>query len=231
MIEEPELYLGPQAQRHLHRLIRRLARGGNQVLYSTHAAVFLSVHRLEELALVRHDPRRGTTVLQPSALSDRESFRAFAELDAERAELFLARAALLVEGRSEKLAFPFVFEAVGADADREAVAIVDCGGKGNLPLYARICNECGIPYIVVHDRDAPRGKRPVESERVTNRRIAEAAGRRRTVQLVPDFEAVAGLRGRREKAEQAWRHFSTNGGTPPEQLAEAVRRVVRAARR
>jgi hypothetical protein len=193
--------------------------------------LYLGPHRLEELALVRHDPRRGTTVLQPSALSDRESFRAFTELDAERAELFLARAALLVEGRSEKLAFPFVFEAVGADADREAVAIVDCGGKGNLPLYARICNECGIPYIVAHDRDAPRGKRPVESERVTNRRIAEAAGRRRTVQLVPDFEAGAGLRGRREKAEQAWRHFSTNGGTPPEQLAEAVRRVVRAARR
>jgi predicted ATP-dependent endonuclease of OLD family len=231
LVEEPELYLGPQAQRHLHRLLRRLARAGNQVLYSTHAAVFLSVDRLEELALVRHNARLGTTVAQPSALSNRESFRAFAEFDAERAELFLARAALLVEGRSEKLAFPFVFEALGADADREAVAIVDCGGKGNLPLYARICNECGIPYVVVHDRDAPKGKRPVESERISNRRIAEAAGRRRTVQLVPDFEAVAGLRGSREKAEQAWRHFSTNGGSPPEPLAEAARRVLRAARR
>ena len=39
------------------------------------------------------------------------------EFDAERAELFLARGALLVEGRTEKLAFPFVFRALGHDVD------------------------------------------------------------------------------------------------------------------
>ncbi|HET8606037.1 MAG TPA: TOPRIM nucleotidyl transferase/hydrolase domain-containing protein [Gaiellaceae bacterium] len=234
LLEEPELFLSPQTQRHLYRLVRRLAENGNQVLYSTHAAVFLSVDRLEELALVRHNRRLGTAVAQPTPLSDRESFRAFAEFDAERAELFLSRAALLVEGRTEKLAFPFVFAALGLDPDREAVAIVDCGGKGNLPLFSRICNECGIPYVVVHDRDAPRGRPPVGSEEVVNRRILETAGRRRTVQLTPDFEAVAGLRrGGREKAEVAWRHFSANGNgaEPPRPLAEAARRVVSAARR
>lgn len=233
LIEEPELYLSPQAQRHLYRQIRRLSESGNQVLYSTHASIFLSVDRLEELALVRHDRRTGTTLAQPSPLSNRESFRAFAEFDAERAELFLSRAALLVEGRTEKLAFPFVFEALGYDADREAVAIVDCGGKGNLPLFARICNECGIPYVVVHDRDAPLGRRPIESEQVVNRRIVETAGRRRTVQLVPDFEAVAGLHGGREKPANAWRHFSESGPADgvPKPLADAVRRAVRSARR
>jgi hypothetical protein len=230
LIEEPELFMGPQAQRHLYRLLRALSENGNQVLYSTHAGVFLSVDRLEELALVRHNRRLGTTVARPSPLSNRESFRAFAEFDAERAELFLARAALLVEGRTEKIAFPFVFAALGYDPDREAIAIVDCGGKGNLPLFARICNECGIPYVVVHDRDAPEGLPPVESEQVANMRILEAAGRRRTVQLVPDFEAVAGLRRSREKAVQAWRHFSTNGDVAPE-LADAVTRVVKAARK
>ena len=102
-----------------------------------------------------------------------------------------------------------------------------------MPLFARICSECGIPYVVVHDRDAPQGRRPVESERVVNVRIAEIAGKRRTVQLVPDFEAVAGLHRRgREKAEMAWRHFSENGGSAavPKQLATAVRRAVREAR-
>jgi predicted ATP-dependent endonuclease of OLD family len=230
LIEEPELYMGPQAQRYLYRLLRLLSEQGNQVLYSTHAGVFLSVDRLEELAMVRHNRRLGTTVSQPTALSDRESFRAFAEFDAERAELFLARAALLVEGRTEKLAFPFVFSALGLDPDAEGVAVVDCGGKGNLPLFALICNECAVPYVVVHDRDAPEGRWPVESERVANKRILEAAGRRRTVQLVPDFEAVAGLEPGREKAAKAWRHFNENGDVP-QQLAEAVTRVVRAARR
>ena len=51
------------------------------------------------------------------------------------------------------------------------------------------------------------------------------------MQLVPDFEGVAGLKHSREKAAKAWRHFSNGNGSVPEPLAEAVRRVVKAARR
>ena len=61
------------------------------------------------------------------------------EFDAERAELFFSRAAILVEGMTEKMAFPFVFGALGHDADREQISIVECGGKSNLPLFVEIC--------------------------------------------------------------------------------------------
>ena len=160
LIEEPELYLSPPAQRHLHRLLRALAsRGRNQVLYSTHSPVFLGVDKLDELVLVRHDERTGTTLLQPEALTRKQAFRMVAELDAERAEMFLARAVMLVEGRTEKVALPFVFSALGLDADQEAITVVDCQGKGNIPLFAEICNACHIPYVVLHDRDAPRKRR------------------------------------------------------------------------
>jgi hypothetical protein len=153
LIEEPELYLSPPAQRHLHRLLRKLsARGRNQVLYSTHSPVFLGVDRLDELVLVRHDDRTGTRLIQPEALSQKQSSRMHAEIDAERAEIFLSRAVLFVEGRTEKLAFPYVFEALDYDVDQEAIAIVDCAGKGNMPLFAEICNACGIPYVVVQPR-------------------------------------------------------------------------------
>jgi predicted ATPase len=233
LIEEPELYLSPQAQRHLYRLIRALGARGNQVLYSTHASSFLSVIHLEELALVRHRPGAGTALSQPEPLAADESFRALAEFDAERAEIFLSRAALLVEGVTEKLVFPFVFQALGYEPDREAIAILETGGKANMPLFARICNECGIPYVVVHDRDAPRGRRPNDSERITNAAIRETAGRARVVQLAPDFESVVGLRTRSSrrggKPERAFRRFS--GGRPvPDELVAAVERVVAAAR-
>src|SRR5436305_1121200 len=74
LIEEPELYLSPHLQRHLFRVLRELAQRGNQILYSTHAPVFLSVDRIEDLALVRHHPARGTTLFQPAPLAEAEAF-------------------------------------------------------------------------------------------------------------------------------------------------------------
>ena len=231
LIEEPELYLSPHTQRHLYRVLRALAGNGNQILYSTHAPVFLSVARLDELALVRHTSDHGTTLFQPQPLAEAESFRALSEFDTDRAELFLARAALLVEGRSEKMTFPLVFDALGVEADKEGVLVLECGGKGNIPLFARICNACGIPYVVVHDRDAEEGQKPVESERVNNAQIREVAGRRRTVVLVPDFEVVSGVsaRGRTRKPRKAWRRYSNNGDVPAP-LQRAVEKVLQAAR-
>jgi predicted ATP-dependent endonuclease of OLD family len=231
LIEEPELYLSPHSQRHLHRVLRGLAERGNQILYSTHAPVFLSVDRMEELALVRHTSDRGTSLFQPEPLAEAESFRALSEFDSDRAELFLARAALLVEGRTEKMTFPFVFDALGIEADKEGILVLECGGKGNILLFARICNHCGIPYVIVHDRDAPEGKRPVESERVMNRQIQDVAGRRRTVVLVPDFEAASGVvaRGRGRKPRKAYRRYF-DGGQVPEPLRLAAEKVLATAR-
>ena len=231
LIEEPELYLSPHMQRHLFRLLRELAQRGNQILYSTHAPVFLSVDKIEDLALVRHTLDQGTTRLQPEPLAEAEAFRVLSEFDSDRAELFLARAVLLVEGRTEKLTFPLVFDALDTEPDKEGVLILECGGKGNIPLFARICNACKIPYVIVHDRDAPPGERPVESERVVNRQIQEVAGKRRTVVLTPDFEAVAGLKaGRGRKPRKAVRRFSNQNGDMPQPLRTAVEKVLRAAR-
>jgi predicted ATPase len=232
LIEEPELYLSPPAQRHLHRVLRRLsARGRNQVLYSTHSPVFLGIDRLDELVLVRHDERTGTTLLQPDALPERRAFRMSAEFDAERAEIFLSRAVLFVEGRTEKIVFPLVFEALGYDADQEAIAIVDCAGKGNMPLFAEICNACGIPYVIVHDRDAARGEAPAEAEQIANDAILRVAGKRRTITLVPDFEGVTGLKARRGKPAAAWKKFQNGNDDVPGPLRHAVERVVASARR
>jgi predicted ATP-dependent endonuclease of OLD family len=226
LIEEPELFLRPQAQRYLHRLLQQFVAGGNQVIYSTHSPAFLNVAGLEQLALVDRRPSGGTTVVQPAPLAADESFRAVSEFDAERSELFLARAALLVEGRTEKLVFPLIFKALGRDHDREAISIVECGGKPNIPLFARICTAVGVPYLVVQDRDAPPGREPIPAERAVNAQIAQVAGPERTIVLEPDFEAVAGLEGRSHKPERAWRTFAVEGRPVPEPLAEAVRRVL-----
>jgi predicted ATP-dependent endonuclease of OLD family len=201
------------------------------VLYSTHSAAFLDVGRLDEVALVDWSPARGTTIVHPEPLHGAAGFRALSELDAERSELFLANAALLVEGRTEKLTLPFVFRALGHDADRLGISIVECGGKPNIPLFVRICEAARVPYVAMHDRDAPAGRKPIHGERVLNAQIQQLAGPERVVVLTPDFEGAAGLRARSHKPEHAWEHFSALAtGDVPAPLRDAVERVVALAR-
>jgi predicted ATPase len=222
LIEEPELYLRPQAQRYLYRLLREFSLLGNQVIYSTHSPAFLNVARMDELVFVERFAR-GTRALQPEPISADEDFRVMTEFDAARSELFLARAAVLVEGLTEKLVLPFVFSALGHDVDREAISIVECGGKPNIPLFARICRATGIPFVVVHDSDRKASGRLTPAEQALNALIAKTSGDGRVVLLDPDFEAVAGLAGRRSKPEHAWRAFAERAaGEMPAQLVRAA---------
>jgi hypothetical protein len=83
----------------------------------------------------------------------------------------------------------------------------------------------------VHDRDAPPGKLPIPSEQAVNAAIARVAGEERVIELAPDFEAIAELRGHAHKPERAWRSFT---GVAPEDvpaaLADAVARILALAR-
>jgi hypothetical protein len=231
LIEEPELYLRPQAQRYLYRLLREFSLAGNQVIYSTHSPAFLNVARLDELVFIERLPQTGTRALQPEPVSADEDFRVMTEFDAARSELFLARAVVLVEGLTEKLVLPFVFAALGHDVDREAISIIECGGKPNIPLFARICTATGIPFVVVHDSDRRASGRLAAAEQALNALIAEAAGEERTVVLDPDFEAVAGLAGRSRKPERAWREFAERASAEmPGQLVDVAELAVSLAR-
>lgn len=226
LIEEPELYLRPQAQRYLYHLLREFSSGGNQVIYSTHSPSFLNVARLDELVFVERVPHSGTRAAQPRPLTPADDFRVLTEFDAVRGELFLARAVVLVEGQTEKLVLPFVFAALGYDPDREAISIVECGGKPNIPLFAGICRAVGVPFVIVHDSDTRPGRKPVAAERALNALIAEIAGDERRIVLEPDFEAVAGLQGHSHKPERAWRRFAA---LPPAEIPQPLARAAELA--
>ena len=148
-----------RAHRYLYRLIHRLADRGNQVFFTTHSPGLLNVAALDEVNLVSRDALGVTAVERLRPIDVDDTFRVMCEFDAERGELFFSRAAILVEGMTEKLALPFVFHALGHDADREQISIVECGGKSNLPLFVEICRRARIPYVVVHDSDCARAGR------------------------------------------------------------------------
>ena len=225
-IEEPELFLAPHAHRYLRRLIRRLAESDNQVFFTTHAPGLLSLAALEEVNLVSRDDLGVTTVerLRPIRVDD--AFRVMCEFDAERSELFFSRAAVLVEGMTEKITLPFVFQALGHDPDGEQISIVECGGKANMPLFIEICRRARVPFVVIHDSDLRPEREPLEDEVKLNALIRRLAGARRTVMLEPDFEGVAGFHGRGPKPERAWTHLAH---APLDQLPEPLVRAVKLA--
>jgi predicted ATP-dependent endonuclease of OLD family len=230
-IEEPELFLAPQGHRYLYRVIHRLADRGNQVFFTTHSPGLLNVAALEEVNVVRRDEQGVTAVEQLEPINVDDTFRAMCEFDAERAELFFSRAAILVEGLTEKLAFPFLFRALGHDPDREQISIVECGGKPNLPLFAEICQRARVPYVVVHDSDIRPGRHPVESEVKLNALIRRRAGARRTVVLDPDFEGLLGFHSRSRKPERALRRLArVDRDDLPVPLVRAVRLALASAR-
>lgn len=145
------------------------------------------------------------------------------EFNAERGELFLADVAVLVEGRTEKLALPHVFRILGVDVDCQGISVIECGGKANLAFFVRLCQATGVPFVV-----APRPRRPIRARpeplgATHQRGAAIPAGQSRVIELTPDFEGVAGLRRHPHKPEQAWRHFRQLAAS---NVPEGLRRVV-----
>jgi hypothetical protein len=143
-IEEPELFLAPQAHRYLRRLIRRLAEQDNQIFFTSHAPGLLSVATLDEINLVTRDELCVTAV--------------------------------------------------------ERLRSIDVDDSELRP-----------------DRD------PLESDLKLNALIRRRAGVRRTIAVEPDFEGVAGFRGKAHKPERAWRHLAQSR---PDELPEPLVRAV-----
>ncbi len=223
VIEEPELFLAPHGARYLYQLFRRLAAGGNQVLYTTHSPGLLNVSRLEEIHLVSRDREGVTAVEHLLPLDADDEFRALCEFDAERSELFFSRAAVLVEGMSEKQVLPYVFRALGHDVDRKAISVIDCGGKTNLPLFIEICRRSHVPYVAVFDSDVRGEERPPPELLRLNRRLRRAAGRDRSVEFNPDLEGILHMQGGRRKPEHAVEHVRS---LPPAEIPSLLHRVV-----
>jgi hypothetical protein len=212
VIEEPEMYLHPQAQRYFYRLLTDMVDDGScQVIYSTHSPHFADMTRFEGIRLVRRPPGGSTSatfVEQPSDLEylagRRDAQRLVTSFTASRSEALFADRVLLVEGVVDVLAVRLLAQTMGYDLDAENAAVVDCGGKTAIPFYARICRALEINYVVLHDDDiadesagAPEDRVRIASNNAKHRRsneeIASVTPVDRLFIIAPSLEGALGL--------------------------------------
>jgi len=169
LVEEPELFLHPNAIRLIQNLLYDLAESTEyQVLCATHSPIMVDLSR-EHSSLVRvvPDENLGTLAYQVETNlfkpGERQWLRMIREFDSYVCEAFLANKVLLVEGHTELIAVRTILEKLKKDNNVDTdLLVVNCNGKTTIPLFQKILRKFHISYFVFHDMDyrfTDKGKR------------------------------------------------------------------------
>lgn len=180
IIEEPELYLHPQAQRDLYSTLKTLSENNNQVIVTTHSNSFVDIAEYKSLIIAKKESVAiGTMVKQCTSdlfgeIDDRRKLNLIYWINPERSELFFAKKVILVEGQTDKTIIPFLAKSLSIF--RNDYTLIDCGSKDNMPLYLKLLNGFKVNYIVIYDRDhqAYKGADAIASADISTLNIENA---------------------------------------------------------
>lgn len=160
LVEEPELYLHPQAVARVREALRALSAGRFQVVISTHSPLMLELDDLPAAALLHRAPGGPATVRPSLRAGLRTVFadapsqsRLLMEMSNAQHILFADRV-LLAEGQTETRVLPYAFARVmGRALDAERVGIVGPGGSGQLLKCIEVLSAIGVSVRAVADLD------------------------------------------------------------------------------
>lgn len=160
LVDEPELYMHPQAVAKVRTALRKLAAGPYQVIFTTHSPLMIGREDLGAVLVLCKPDGNGTSqrVRLAKAIAMLED-EAAAQLD----ELFSVEGAgqvlfsdkvVLAEGKTEGELVPDLFQAVYdvLPADRR-IGFVAMDGSGNTAKCLKVLSHMGIPARAVVDLD------------------------------------------------------------------------------
>jgi putative ATP-dependent endonuclease of OLD family len=159
-IEEPEVYLHPQARRVIsNRLDDFLEGTKNQVIITTHSSEFITTaHEELNIILVKKDLNSGTVATNTSFSNSKEKQIL---VKTQNAEMFFADKVLLVEG-GDKYILEAVAKYYGTSVKPELgenwlndknYSVISVGGKTEFWKYFKKLNELKIKPFILADFD------------------------------------------------------------------------------
>lgn len=160
LIEEPEAHIHAQRQLRLIQSLQDEASSidhNQQIIVTTHSPILASVINLKNITIIKE--AKAYSLEQKYTKLDKSDYK-FLEryLDATKANLFFAKAVIMVEGPSEELLLPTIARLLGKDLTEYGVSVVNVRGTG-LRRFARIFQrkDCSIPLNIkvacITDRD------------------------------------------------------------------------------
>lgn len=205
-IEEPEIYLYPQAQRSLYKNFIELSDNQNtQIFYTTHNPNFVDASRADDITLLRKSSDTGTYKLEKhpyfsTATATSDKYKLYTHFNPERNELFFANKVLLVEGASDKILFSTLCEEKwNIDIDEKGISIIECNGKNGVKYFLGICQLIGLKnYFAIWDSD----NEDAHSDKNKNP-LGKALDEKKGLELKPNLEKYLQLRENTNKIQQA----------------------------
>jgi hypothetical protein len=196
-IEEPELYIHPQLQRRIYRLLEEFADAPDsqdQVIYTTHSPAFVDVGNYTRIGLVRKDnPTVGSKVHQAvlDVLPDpatRKGFQFLASFGIEQNEMFFAKRLILVEGDHDDIAILAAGRELGLfkeSPEERDVTVIVTGSKDEIPKFQRLLNTFRVPYTVLLEMDG-------QGETGKNAEIVGLLNGNRSARIPTNLETIVG---------------------------------------
>ena len=153
LIEEPESFLHPQANRHMANTLSDFCAKDNiQLILTTHSPNYLQSCNFKDIILLDKKGLK-TKSTQIDNISDETKLKR--ELNASNLELFFANKVILVEGNTEKFLLPAISKQINIeyDFDKKNYSIIDVGSKANLNIFIELLDKFNIPWISLLDKD------------------------------------------------------------------------------
>lgn len=160
LIDEPELYLHPNAINRLKNALNELSQSRYQVVFSTHSPLMLNRGNAPDTVIVGKTTEKGTTTKRPlrhavvAALSDAEAqSRTIFELG-NIAEIYFSDMVVLCEGKTDRRLLPLAYERYfGRSPDLDQIAFVAVGSCSDIPKALSVLNAMEISVCAIADLD------------------------------------------------------------------------------
>jgi putative ATP-dependent endonuclease of OLD family len=160
LIDEPELYLHPQAIEVLRDALKSLSAQGYQVIFSTHSPFTITAKDVENTLLIRKSATHGTTKRNSlktaiaSVAAAHPSQLAIVFSLSNSSNILFAEKVILAEGKTENRLLPSIIQKVsGKTLGLHKMALVPIDGSGSTRKTIEVLTTMAIPTKAIVDLD------------------------------------------------------------------------------